>query len=132
MTLLPNVLSSDSLNRYSVDYYKDPKLEWMIRLEGQELFEGNGVVQSPFHDKILYVTSRKGVLFAISSLDGSVIQVVTPEARTYSQEGTTQTYDMHCFSSVAFGELSTGKQFLVYSIVDQPSVEELSSTGPKT
>jgi hypothetical protein len=104
----------------------------MIRLEDEELLQGNGVVQSPLDDNILYITTHSGTLLVLSTADGSTLATITPDARTHSEEGITQTYDMYCNSGIAFGELSTGKHFLVYSIVDQPPMEDLSTTGPKT
>ena len=116
--------------QYSIDYYDDPKLQWMVRLNDERLLQGNSIVQSPLNENVLYITTNSGKLLALSAIDGKIITAIHPEAKTNDESGEKQTYEIFCYSGVAFGESSAGDQFLVYAIVDKPPADAMG--GPET
>jgi outer membrane protein assembly factor BamB len=116
---------------YSIDYHRNPQFHWMIRLEDDEsLLHGNAIVQSPYDDNVVYVTTHSGKLVVLSAQDGSTIATVTPKPRSLTEDGKTDTWSANCSSGVTFGELKNGDKFVAYSINDVPP--EGSLYGLKT
>jgi hypothetical protein len=118
---LPQVAcdSPRDLQRLSIDY-KNPSLHWMTRREGEQMFHGNAIVQSPHNSNILYATTHSGKLVALSLDNGSTIASVTVSPRVITEDDGTETWTMHCNSGISFGELVDGKKFLVYAVQDTP------------
>jgi len=82
---------------------------------------GNAVVQSPFEEGIVYVTTYRGSLIAMSTEDGDILAIVkpTPVSRTLNDDKV-QRWSIFCSSGISFSTTPSGNNFLVYSIVDQP------------
>jgi hypothetical protein len=128
---LPQALCNtrQDLQRFSIDY-KNPSLHWMTRLQGEQLSQGNAIVQSPYNPNILYVTTHSGTLVALSLSNGSVITSVSLPSRVITEDSGTETWTLHCNSGISFGELHGGGKFLVYSVQDTPPEDSVYS--PKT
>eukprot|EP00980_Cylindrotheca_fusiformis_P030998 scaffold25699_cov137-Cylindrotheca_fusiformis.AAC.2 len=124
------VCSARTLQQFSLNYYSQPKLEWMVRLD-EDIVEGNAVVQSPFDPDILYVVTHSGTLVVLSATDGQDLAKVNPTPSSSQDGGEGYIWSFHCNSGISFGETTSGENFLVYSIVDDPpaSTEE---SGPRT
>jgi outer membrane protein assembly factor BamB len=82
---------------------------------------GNAVLQSPFEEGIVYVTTHSGSLIALSAKDGDILATVnpTPISRIVD-DGKVQQWSLSCNSGISFSTTQSGNKFLVYSIVDEP------------
>jgi outer membrane protein assembly factor BamB len=107
------------LQKFTVNYYSQPELEWMVRLD-EDMNQGNAVVQSPFDEGILYVVTHSGSLIVLSAKDGETLATVNPTPRSLTSNGQVTNWALYCNSGISFAETSSGDNFLVYSIVDDP------------
>ena len=128
-----NDLSSRrELRNFNITYYSKPKLNWMVNLE-QEVIQGNAVVQSPFDEDFLYVTSYSGTLTVISAKTGKILESLRPKPRALSKaSGEVVDWALYSNSGISFGKMPSGETFLVYSIVDEPPQMSDFVLGPKT
>ena len=126
LCLLQNASSTagrDTFNHRDLEeitYLTEPQLSWMSSLN-KDVVQGNAVVQSPFNDDILYVTTHSGSLMVINSRNGKTLKTVVPTARTESNgDGELVMWSMYSNSGISFGTTADGQDYLVYSIVDEP------------
>lgn len=104
----------------AINYFPQPELDWMVHLDEKMDF-GNAVVQSPFEENVLYVTTYSASLIALSSKDGDILATVNPTPISRSiNDDKVQQWSMQCTSGISFATKASGENFLVYSIVDQP------------
>lgn len=111
--------SRRTLQQLTVNYYSQPELEWMVRLD-EEMIQGNAVVQSPFDQDILYVVTHSGTLIVLAAKDGEALATVNPTPRSLTDNGQVYNWSLYSNSGIAFGKTLSGENFLVYSIVDDP------------
>lgn len=104
----------------SIDYYDTPKFHWSVSIEGHNAYQDNAIVQSPFDDNILYVTTHQADFAVVSASDGYVKGVVGPTPRTFSEDGQLKQWTTTCHSGPIFGEFANGTQFMAYAVTDTP------------
>jgi len=125
-------------------YLEQPDLLWKTRLVGMSVNALNAIEQSPIDDEILYVTTYSATLVVLSATNGSILAEVTPppvpsppafsshsSTKDFSTTSTTTTY-MTCRSGMAFGTMSDGSQFLVYTITDKVVTPNYNHNGTST
>ena len=103
-------------------HYDVPQLTWKQKLPGDErIGKGNVVATSPIDRNNIYVTTRSGKLFVVSSSTGKVVSTIQPPIHTVrGTDGKLEAWKTRCSSGVSFGEVEGLGKLLVYAVVDHP------------